>query len=123
MQNASENTGATRDITERTLMFALRVIKVARAIPKTNEGSIFARQVLRSGTSIGANVEEAQAASSKKEFVRRINIARAEARETLYWLRLIGKAGIVPMVRLREILKEADEIVRVLTAIEKSARN
>ncbi|GMU38820.1 MAG: four helix bundle protein [Phycisphaerae bacterium] len=122
MQCEPENKGADRDIAERTLKFALRIIKVGRAIPKSNEGAIFARQVLRSGTSVGANVEEAQAASSKREFVRRINIARAEAKETLYWLRLIGKAGILPMTRRREILKEADAIVRVLTAIEKSAR-
>ncbi|MCC7293342.1 MAG: four helix bundle protein [Phycisphaerales bacterium] len=123
MQNEFGHLPDTHDITDRTLKYALRIIKVTRAIPKSTEGSIFARQLLRSGTSVGANVEEAQAASSKKEFIRRINIARAEARESLYWLRLVGKAMVLPATRLREITKESDEIVRILTAIEKSARS
>jgi four helix bundle protein len=76
----------------------------------------------RCGTSIGANVEEAQAAQSKAGFARRMNIARAEAKETLYWLRLLGEAEILPRGSLRSLLAEADELVRILTSIVKTSR-
>ena len=91
-------------------------------MPRDLAGSALARQVVRSGTSIGANIEEAQGASTKKEFARRMNIARAEARETLYWLRLISETGLLPQPRLREIITEADELVCVLTTIVKRAQ-
>ena len=71
--------------------------------------------------SVGANVEEAQGASTKREFTRRMNIARAEAREALYWLRLLAATEILSHVRLREIIDEADELVRILTTIVKKA--
>lgn len=74
----------TRDIEDRTFNFAIRVIKLASALPDTPVGRTMARQLSRSGTSIGANVQEAQDSPSKKDFVWRMNIARTEARETLY---------------------------------------
>ena len=82
-----------------------------------------ARQVARSGTGIGSNLEEAHGACSKREFTRKLNIARVEARETHYWLRMTRDAELLPAQRLCEIIREADEIVAVLTAIEKKARS
>jgi four helix bundle protein len=76
-------------IKERTYDFALRIIKLSKSIPTTREGNILAKQVMRSGTSIGANVEEATGAFSKDDFTYKMNIALKEARETHYWLRLI----------------------------------
>ena len=111
-----------RDIEERTFEFATRIVKLVCAMPRSTAGSVMARQVMRAGTSVGANVEEAQGAQSKKEFTRRMNIARAEARETLYWLRLIKETELLCSDRLAEILREADELVRILTAIVKKAR-
>ena len=111
-----------RDIEERTFEFATRIVKLVNAAPRSTAGSVIARQVMRAGTSVGANVEEAQGAQSKKEFTRRMNIARAEARETLYWLRLIKETELFSSDRLAEILREADELVRILTAIVKKAR-
>jgi four helix bundle protein len=110
-----------RDIDERTLKFAVRILKMASAIPRTTSGAIVTRQVVRSATSVGANVTEAQGACTKRDFVRRINIARGEARETLYWLKLVGESGLLPPGQLSELMKEADELVRILTAIVKNA--
>ena len=72
------------DIPERCFAFAVRTLKLVRALPRDVGGQVVARQLARSGTSVGANVEEAQAAHSKADFARRMNIARAEARENLY---------------------------------------
>ena len=82
-----------------------------------------ANQLLRSGTSIGANIEEAQAGQSRADFVSKISISCKEARETLYWLSLLEASESIKAEKLRPISKEADELVRILTSIVKSARN
>jgi len=81
-----------------------------------------ANQLLRSGTSIGANVEEAQAGQSKADFIAKMSIARKEARETYYWIRLLKKSEIITESQLSGILKEADVIIRILTAIVKTSQ-
>ena len=111
-----------RDIEQRTFALAARIIKLVNAIPRSVAGNALGRQIVRSGTSVGANVEEAQGSQSKKDFIRRMNIARAEARETLYWLRLIKETELLPGNRLGELVQEADEPVRILTTIVKHAR-
>ena len=73
-----------RDIEERWFRFAARIVKLAGNLPNTATGRLFANQVLRSGTSVGANVHEAQDSPTRKDFTWRINVARCEARETLY---------------------------------------
>ena len=109
-------------IQARSYRLAVRILKLVRAMPRDAGAQVLARQVARSGTGVGSNVEEAQAACSKREFVRKINIARTEARETHYWLRLIRDAEVMPTNRLAEIIQAADEIVAILTAIEKKGR-
>ena len=108
-----------RDISERTYVFAVRIVRVVNAMPRTLAGAAIARQLIRSGTSVGANVHEARGSSSRKEYSRRMKIARSEAQETLYWLRLLGDSGLFPTRRLAELLKEADELVRILATIGK----
>lgn len=83
---------------------------------------MFARQIARAGTSVGANVEEAQDSPSRKDFARRLNIARCEAREALFWLRLVGASGLIPEKRLGDIIREANELVSILTATVKRSR-
>jgi four helix bundle protein len=126
MQNAEpekERAGnRQRDIAARTYSFALRVIAVVRAMPREVVATTIARQLIRSGTSIGANVEEAEAGHSKADFISKINVARREARETLYWLRPVGDSNLVPKTRLEGLTAEADELVRILTAIVRNAR-
>jgi four helix bundle protein len=113
---------AGRDIAERTFRFAVRIVKLVHAMPRSVAGGVIGRQVMRAGTSVGANVEEAQAASSAKEFSRRMEIAQSEAREVLYWLRLISECELAPKKRLAELLQEADELVRIITTIAKRSR-
>jgi four helix bundle protein len=112
-----------RDIEERTFRFATRIVKLAQALPDTTAGRLFGKQILRSGTSVGANVHEAQDSPTKKDFTWRINVARCEARETLYWLKLMADTAMVPEKRLIDLRNEADELVRILTAIVKKARS
>ena len=110
-------------ITERSFIFAVRVVRLCRFFEKQDRVSrTLANQLLRSGTSIGANVEEAQAGQSKADFIAKMSISRKEARETLYWLRLLKESDSVEMQKLNELIKEADELVRILTAIVKSAQ-
>jgi len=111
-----------REIEERTYAFACRVLRLIRAMPRDLGSQAIARQLARSGTSVGANVEEAQGAHSRRDFARRMNIARTEARESLYWLRLVADCEILPRKRLEALLTEADEIVRALVSIVKKTR-
>lgn len=99
---------------ERTYKFALRVIKLVSSLPRTAISEVLGRQVLRSGTSIGANVEEAFGATSKREFTYKLNIAFKEAKETHYWLRLIRDVGLVPAKRIDLLIQEALEIKLIL---------
>jgi four helix bundle protein len=114
--------GHGRDIEDRTFRFAVRVVRLCQAAPASFMHGTVTRQLLRAGTSVGANVEEAQGAHSKADFIRRMNIARAESREALYWLRLIRETGMLPPEKLSAIIAEADEITRILIAIVKNAR-
>jgi four helix bundle protein len=113
---------SARDIEQRTFQFAVRIVRLVNALPRGVAASVMARQIVRAGTSIGANVEEAQGSQSKKDFARRMNIARGEAREALYWLRLIQETGLVPGDRLADLIAEAGELVRILTTIVKRAK-
>ncbi len=114
--------GDKPNIQARTYQLALRVIRVVRALGRDNASQVIAKQIARSGTSIGANVEEAQGSHSKAEFVRRMNIARSEARETLYWLRLIADSGLLSRQLLIPLIQETEEVVKILVRIVKTAR-
>ncbi len=112
------------DIQQRVFDFALRIVRVVRALPDDDVAArTIARQVARSGTSVGANVEEAQGAQSRREFARRIAIARSEAIETRYWLRLIAESEMLPASRLAELTQECDELVKVLSTILRNTRS
>ena len=112
-----------KDITERSFEFAVRVVRLCRFLEKQDRVSrTLANQLLRSGTSVGANIEEAQAGQSKADFTAKVSIARKEARETLYWLRLLKATEIVESDKLNDITKEADELVRILTSIVKTSQ-
>lgn len=107
-----------RDICERTFEFALRIVKLADVLARRSwVGEKVASQIIGSGTSIGANVEEAQAAESKADFIHKYRVALKEARETKYWLRLIVGANLIVERRVAELRTEADEISRVIAQI------
>ncbi|MCB0210171.1 MAG: four helix bundle protein [Anaerolineae bacterium] len=112
-----------QDIQERTFEFAKRVVKLHQYLYELGGTErVLAGQILRSGTSIGANLEEANAGQSKPDFINKCNIALKEARETLYWLRLLIECHLVSSERLSPLISEADEIVAILTTIVKNAR-
>lgn len=88
-----------QDLRERTKAFALRVIRLYAALPKTTEAQVIGKQVLRSGTSVGAHYREAQRAKSDADFISKIEGGLQEAEETAYWLELLGESGILPDAR------------------------
>jgi four helix bundle protein len=112
-----------QDIVARTFQFALRIIELANQLDDGRGSTrVLAKQILRSGTSIGANIEEAQAAESKADFTHKYNIALKEARETKYWLRLISASNGSINTDLDSLIKESDEICRIIAQIVINAR-
>ncbi|MFH1460553.1 MAG: four helix bundle protein [Candidatus Omnitrophota bacterium] len=114
---ASEN-----NIVDRSYKFALEIIKLVNLLPKSTSGAVIGNQIMKSGTSIGANVEEAQGASSKKDFTNKMSISKKEARETKYWLRLIKDSEILNITQVKSLLNECDSLVNILTAIVKTSK-
>lgn len=112
------------DLCERTFLFALDVVKVCQLLEKRRSSVAWtlSRQILRSATSVGANVEEAQGGQSKADFVSKYSIARKEVRETKYWLRLLKASDILTEAEAACLLREADELLRILTVIIKKTR-
>jgi four helix bundle protein len=117
MKGHSSASHGEKEIVTRTYAFSLRVVKMCQTIGRNSIGNIFLKQVLRSGTSVGANVEEAQGGHSKKDFIAKIQIAYKEARETHYWLRLMRDSAIVPPEKMDEIIQECEQIAKVLASI------
>lgn len=111
-----------QDIKERTFNCALRIIKLSKYLYVKKENRILGNQILRAGTSVGANVEEAVASYSKDDYIYRMNIALKEARETHYWLRLIKGAKIIDAKRMQDIIDEIEEIKKILGAIVSKLR-
>ncbi len=109
--------GPTR---EKSYRFALIIIDLFKRLEERRE-YVISKQLLRSGTSIGANVVEASAAESRRDFVHKMAIASKEARETKYWLQLLSDSGLVPRIDVTEELNQAEELIRLLTSIVKTA--
>ncbi|PZU87491.1 MAG: four helix bundle protein [Chryseobacterium sp.] len=106
-------------IQNKTFEFALSIIKFYTICKSQNE-YILSKQILRCGTSIGANVEEAIAAQSKKDFISKLSIANKEARETKYWLKLYQSSNLVE-IEVDSYLKEIESIINILTKIIKTS--
>ncbi|MGH9815685.1 MAG: four helix bundle protein [Candidatus Acidiferrales bacterium] len=112
-----------RDLRERTFAFAVQIVKLCRHLELRNGvARTLSRQLLRAGTSIGANVEEAQAAQSRPDFINKNGIALKEARETHYWLRLLIASGEVQEQPIAPLRQESGELMRILGAIVVSSR-
>jgi len=109
-------------IKEKSYQFAIEIVHLYKKMKKQNE-FILSRQIVRSGTSIGANVEEALAAQSRKDFISKMSIASKEARETNYWLRLLRDTNVVEDLDLKQILKDSQAIVKIITSIVKTSKN
>jgi four helix bundle protein len=111
-----------KDLKERTKKFALKIIRLVASLPRTREADIIGRQLLKAGTSVGANYRESNRARSKAEFRAKIGIVEQEADESLYWIELLDESGITKGKLLEELLVEADELVAIFTTIGKKSR-
>jgi four helix bundle protein len=107
---------------EKSYSFALRIIKLYKFVAAEKKEFVLSKQILRSGTSIGANVEEAGHAQSKLDFVSKLSIAQKEAAETNYWLRLLRDSEFLTEAQADSLLKDCEEIQKLLTASIKTAK-
>lgn len=110
------------DLIERVLDFGVRIIKLVGKLPKTPAGFKVGSQIVGSATSIGANTQEAQDASSKADFISKMSIALREAKESKFWLKLIKKSGLLKAEEVDSELKEADELCAIYSTIVKKTK-
>lgn len=104
-----------KDLKQRTKAFALDIIKLVTELPKTTVGFELGKQVVRSGTSIGANYRTSQRGRSRAEFISKLSVVQEEADETIFWLELISESGISSQERIKPIHKEACELTAIFT--------
>jgi len=116
------DTDAKMDLALRTKAFALRVIRLFCALPKNTQAQVIGKQVLRSGTSVGANYREAHRARSKAEFLAKIGDSLKELDETMYWLELLSESGIVSAGKLEPLQNETEQLLAIFTTIAKKTK-
>jgi len=111
------------DLRKRTKRFALRVIKVYESLPRSGSAQVLAHQLLRSGTSVGANFREAHRARSNAEFVSKVGDSLKELEETAYWLELLVESGTVSEEKLASLLDKTSQLTAILMSIAKKLRS
>ncbi len=115
--------GGDQDLKKRTTDFALRIIRLYSSLPKTTEAQVIGKQVLRSGTSVGAHYREAIRARSSAKFISKLEVGLQELEETVYWLELLVESKIVTAARLADLRREAEELVAIfVTSINTAKR-
>jgi four helix bundle protein len=113
-----------QEIAERVFEFAVRVVKLCQVLDgKPGVSRTLANQLLRAGTSIGANLEESKGGQSRSDFLSKVSISLKEARETHFWIRILIATDITPEKQLSSLLNEADELVAILTTIVKKLKS
>ncbi|MDR6843830.1 four helix bundle protein [Flavobacterium granuli] len=103
--------------------FALRIVKVYRYLSQEKKEFVLSKQLLRSGTSVGANIEEAIGGQSKADFFAKLTIAYKEARESKYWIRLLRDSDYLTIEQSDDLLKDVEELLKIIGSIQKSIRN
>jgi four helix bundle protein len=116
-ENQMSTNEAPQDLRSRTTEFALRIIRLYGNLPKSTEAQVLGKQVLRSGTSIGAHYREGHRAKSDPDIVNKFESALQELDETEYWLDLLVRAGIVPAAKIAPLIKETNELIAIFTTI------
>jgi four helix bundle protein len=119
---AMPRTFQAEELKGRAKQFAIRVVRLSQALPKTREAGVVGKQALRSGTSVAANYRAACRSRSKAEFVAKIGIVVEEIDETIFWLELLVDTGIVPKDRMPGLLAEANELLAIFAASQRTAR-
>ena len=110
------------ELKRRTKKFGLDVIGLVESLPPTQSGKVIGNQLLRSALSVGANYRAACRGRSKADFISKVGITIEEADESQHWLDMLGDAGLAPQEKLKPLIKEAGELVAILTASAKTAR-
>ncbi len=113
----------SRGLRPRTKDFALRIIRMYCALPKSTEAQVLGKQILRSGTSVGAHYREATRARSDAEFISKLEGGLQELEETGYWLELLGESGVIDPEKLSGLYKENNELTAMFTASVKTVKN
>ncbi len=111
------------ELEERTQRFAVQVVKTVAGFPKNSEGQIIGKQLLRSGTSIGANYREANRAESRNDFIHKVGVAEKEAAETIYWLEICRDTKLGTEKQISDLLNEANQLLAILITIGRKTKN
>ena len=122
MQNVKLKIQNKKDLKDRTKNFALRIIRMYSSLPKSTEARILGKQVLRSGTSVGANYREASQGRSKAEFIAKMGDCLKELEETTYWFELLIDGNILPENKLSDLLQESKELTAIFVTIIKKTK-
>ena len=109
------------ELRNRTKQYALRIMKAVEALPNNIRGRVIADQLMRSGTSVGANYRAVCRARSRKEFIAKLGVVIEEADESAFWMEVTVESGLLPEKRLGALLKEANELVAIMTASRRTA--
>ncbi|HLL16290.1 MAG TPA: four helix bundle protein [Pyrinomonadaceae bacterium] len=110
------------ELKDRTKQFAIRIVKLFRSLPRTDEARVIGKQVLRSGTSVAANYRAVCRSRSKAEFIAKMGVVVEEADETVFWLELLVETNIVQQSRMNSLLIEAGELLAIFTASQRTAK-
>jgi len=108
---------------DRTKAFAIRIVRLFRALPHSRDAQVMGTQLLRSGTSVAANYRAACRSRSRAEFISRLGVVVEEADESLFWLELLAETGIVAQARLQDLLTEANELTAIFAATRRTTRS
>jgi len=114
--------GEMKDLKVRTKEFALRIIRLYVALPKTTEAQVIGKQLLRSGTSVGAHYREGIRARSNAEFISKLEGGLQELEESCYWMELLIESGLLPESKLSDLMDEAGELTAILTTCAKKVK-
>ena len=110
-------------IQSKTFDFALRILKLYKYLPKEKYENVLSKQLLRSGTSIGANIEEAIGGQSKSDFISKLSVAYKEARESSYWIKLLKSSKYITEQESESLLNDIDEILKIIGRIQKTIKS
>ena len=122
MYNTLPAMKADNPIEKKSFEFAIRIVRLSKHLMENRREFTLSKQILRSGTSIGANVSEGLQGMSKKDFIARLSIALKESQETSYWLRLLKETEYLSITEFESLYPEVVEIIKILTAILKTSR-
>jgi four helix bundle protein len=112
-----------QDFAKRTMVFGLRVIRLVESLPRSQTAHVIGNQLLRAGTSVGANYRAALRGKSRADFIAKMGIVEEECDEALYWMQMLIEADVVKRSRLAELMNEADQIIAIVVSSIRTARS